>query len=235
VYTPIGSQAEEDDPPPLWALRRCLLVGGVATATPAVKEGDESLLADEGASLPGERALLGEPAAEDDAVLLGEEVPPLVLLFRLLLASSRWAALKRSSVRARTCKNQFSQKRADGSRCPLLVSQVACSSAHREQTISFSSTLATICREVAPSACRYCLLPRWPLDQYRVDYLPIWRLQGTHMKAGARDPGFGGRGCSSDLLHKVLQPWMSHLYLCLRRVCGRRTWRFEHGLGGEGK
>lgn len=199
-------------------------MGGVATATAAVKVGDESLLADEGASLPGERALLGEPAAEDDAVLLGEEVPPLVLLlFRLLLASSRWAALKRSSVRARTCKKQFSQKRADGSRCPLLVSQVACSSAHREQTMSFSSTLATICRQVVPSACRYCLLPRWPMDQYRVD-LPIWRLQGTHVKAGARDPGFGGRGCSSDLLHKVLQPWMSHLYL----FCGEFTGD-EHG------
>lgn len=134
LTAPDVTQAEEEDPPPLWPLRRWRLVGGEGAATDAVEvegaaglsgvaalvEGapaDEPPLAADSVLQGETKLLLGELNVEDDeALLLGVDGPRFLRL-RRLLASSMWAALKRSSARARSVKKQSSQKRLAGKTC----------------------------------------------------------------------------------------------------------------------
>ena len=127
---------------------------------------DESPLVGDVALL-GEQTLLGELAVEDEALLLGVEGPPPLLLLRRLLDSSMWAALTRSRVRARSLREQSWQKRAAGSSFPLELSQVAGSSLRSAYALWMSSIFATFSRQMAPSACSAPCFPALPSPSTR--------------------------------------------------------------------
>ena len=55
------------------------------------------------------------------------------------------------------------------------------------------------------------------------------------MKADARRPGLSTRGCSSDLLQRVLQPWVSNCSYSAERckIAGEQGRDREAGKGSE--